>query len=41
MYIDFKIGNRLAVACLEKNSEFRWLINRISEINEVNFFFQI
>ena len=40
MYIDFKIGNRLAVACLEKNSEFRWLINRISEINEVNFFFK-
>ena len=38
MYIDFKNGNRLAVACLEKNSEFCWLINRISEIKEVNLF---
>ena len=33
MYIDFKSENRLAVACLEKNSEFRWLI-----INGTNFF---
>ena len=26
MCIEFKSGNRLAVACLEKKSEFRWLI---------------
>ena len=26
MYIEFKSENRLAVACLEKKSEFRWLI---------------
>ena len=26
MYIDFKSENHLAVACLEKKSEFRWLI---------------
>ena len=26
MYIDFKIENCLAVACLEKISEYRWLI---------------
>ena len=26
MYIDFKIESRLAVACLGKISEFRWLI---------------
>ena len=26
MYKDFKIENRLAVACLEKILEFRWLI---------------
>ena len=38
MYIEFKRENRLAVACLEKNSEFRWLIIKISEINGTNFF---
>ena len=26
MYVNFKSENRFAVACLEKNSEFRWLI---------------
>ena len=26
MYIELKCENRLAVACLEKKSEFRWLI---------------
>ena len=38
MYIEVKSENRLAVACLEKNSEFRWLKIKISEINGTNFF---
>ena len=28
MYIQFKSENCLAVACLEKNSEFRWFNNQ-------------
>ena len=38
MYIELNKENCLAVACLEKNSEFRWLIIKISEINGMNFF---
>ena len=41
MYVDVKSENCLAVACLEKNSEFRWLIIKISEIYEINFFSNI
>ena len=37
MYIDFKIENCLAVACLEKNSEFRWLIIANKRIMFFNF----
>ena len=37
MYIKFKSENRLAVACLERNSELRWLKIKISEINGTNF----
>ena len=39
MYIQFKSENCLAVACLEKNSEFRWFNNQ-NKRNKAKTFFK-
>ena len=37
MDVNFKSENGLAVACLENNSKFRWLMIKVSETNRVIF----